>query len=105
MKGMNVLKGSNEFIFGGPFIGHLSDERETEVEGTNMVIKSKNGSVGQIPVYMLETVKDKALNIYYEILASQKTMPGLRKSLTEGGDIPLGRDLFWIKSLMEIETR
>lgn len=99
---MNETDGMNVLVFEGPFGGlSLGNERETMLQARNIVLKSKNGTIGNTPVVQLKTIKQIVLDLLQGMAKSQSTKSGLQTCL-EGGDILLYKDLFWIKSSSKI---
>lgn len=94
---MDELDGVNRLVFNGPFSGFLSDEKKTEVRADKLVIVSKNGSVANLPAARLKTIKQKALDLYWQIVQPEKTPFGVERALGQGA-VLLEEDLYWLKS-------
>ena len=93
---IGLLDGKNRLTFNGPFFKRLSDEQHTEVKADKIVIVSKNGSVAQLPVSQLRTIKERVLNMLYKMIEEEKTVVGARKKIEEGA-IMLEKDIYWHK--------
>lgn len=91
------LDGLNRLVFHGPFSSHLSDEKHTEVAAEKFVIASKNGEVAKLPISQRRTLKDTLWNIFLEMTQGHQSICSLQKSF-EGGAIPIGNGLYWLKS-------
>jgi len=95
---MNELDGENKLVFGGPFFYRLSGGKGAMVQADRLVILSKNGSVADMPVNLLQTTKQKALAMFCGIVEDQQTVAGVDNVLQGGGARMIGKDLFWQKS-------